>query len=131
MARRADVKAERGTFAVLNRRWRKGDTVALRLPFPSRTVAIEERAPDLVAAMRGPVMLAAVDPPDELAASGRALSRDGCRSRRGAGVRLHHRGRQGADAAVLPGAARNVTAPISGGPAHNPKQQNRGSDVCN
>ncbi len=69
-----DVKAERGTFATLKRRWRKGDTVALRLPFASRTIAIEERAPDMVAAMRGPVMLAAVNPPDDLTASGRALS---------------------------------------------------------
>src|SRR5215831_3481615 len=32
----ADVKAQRGSFAALNRRWRKGDSVALRLPFSSR-----------------------------------------------------------------------------------------------
>jgi uncharacterized protein len=70
----ADMKTQRGTFAELNRRWRKGDTIAMRLPFSSRTIAIEERAPDLVAAMRGPVMLAAVDPPDQLAASARALA---------------------------------------------------------
>jgi DUF1680 family protein len=70
----AQVKAERGSFAVLARRWRKGDTVELELAFPSRTVAIEERAPDTVAAMRGPVMLAAIDPPDELAASAAALA---------------------------------------------------------
>jgi DUF1680 family protein len=72
--KKVDVKAERGTFAALNRRWRKGDTVALRFPFPARAIAIEERAPDMVAAMRGPVMLAAVNPPDELTASARALS---------------------------------------------------------
>lgn len=70
----AQVKAERGTFAALTRRWRKGDTIALRLPFSTRAVPIEERAPDVVAAMRGPVMLAAVDPPDDLAASARALA---------------------------------------------------------
>jgi DUF1680 family protein len=70
----AQVNAERGKFAVLTRQWRKGDTVSLRLPFSSRTVAIEDRAPDVVAAMRGPLMLAAVDPPGELAASARALS---------------------------------------------------------
>lgn len=68
------VKAERGTFAVLNRRWRKGDTIELRLPFSSRTVPIEESAPDRVAAMRGPVTLVAADPPDELAASASALA---------------------------------------------------------
>jgi DUF1680 family protein len=69
----ARVKAERGSLAVLTRQWRKGDTVDLELPFSSRTVAIEERAPDTVAAMRGPVMLVAVDPPDELAAPASAL----------------------------------------------------------
>jgi DUF1680 family protein len=69
------VKADPGSFAVLKRRWRKGDTIELGLPFSSRTVAIEERAPDTVASMRGPVMLAAIDPPDELAASAAALTR--------------------------------------------------------
>ena len=58
----------------MTRRWRKGDTVELELPFPSRTVPIEERVPDLMASMRGPVMLAAIDPPDELAASAAALA---------------------------------------------------------
>jgi DUF1680 family protein len=71
----ATVRAERGSFAALTRRWRKGDTIALRLPFSSRTIAIEERAPDVVAAMRGPVMLAAVDPPDDFAATADALAR--------------------------------------------------------
>jgi DUF1680 family protein len=69
------VKAERGTFAALTRRWRKGDVIELRLPFSTRTVAIEERASGTVAAMRGPVMLTAIDPPDELAATGPALAR--------------------------------------------------------
>jgi len=68
------VKAERGTFAVLTRRWRKGDTIELQLPFSFRAIAIEERAPDTVAAMRGPVMLTAVDPPGELAAPAAALA---------------------------------------------------------
>jgi DUF1680 family protein len=71
----ARVKAERGSFAVLSRTWRKGDTIELELPFPSRTAAIEESAPDMVAAMRGPVMLAAIDPPDELTANAQALAR--------------------------------------------------------
>jgi DUF1680 family protein len=70
----ARVKAERGSFAVLTRRWRKGDTIELSLPFSSRTVPIEERAPDTVAVMRGPVMLTAIDPPEELAASAAALA---------------------------------------------------------
>jgi DUF1680 family protein len=67
------VAAERGTFAALTRRWRKGDTIELELPFSFRAVAIEERAPDTVAVMRGPIMLTAVDPPETLAASTDAL----------------------------------------------------------
>jgi DUF1680 family protein len=68
------VKAERGTFATLSRRWRKGDTVDLRLPFPARSIAIEAKAPDTVAAMHGPVMLTAVDPPASLAATASSLA---------------------------------------------------------
>jgi DUF1680 family protein len=70
----ANVKAERGRFATLTRRWRKGDRVELTLPFSSRAVAIEEKAPNTVAAMRGPVMLTAVDPPEKLTASASALA---------------------------------------------------------
>lgn len=72
--RPARVKAERGSFATITRRWRSGDTVELELPFSYRAVAIEERAPDTVAAMRGPVMLVAADPPDDLTASAAALA---------------------------------------------------------
>jgi DUF1680 family protein len=69
----AQVNAERGRFATLTRRWRKGDRIDLVLPFSSRTVAIEESAPDTVAAMRGPVMLTAIDPPEQLTATENAL----------------------------------------------------------
>jgi DUF1680 family protein len=65
----AAVEAAPGTFAALSRRWRKGDMIELELPFSFRTVAIEERAPNTVAVMRGPVMLTAIEPPAELAAS--------------------------------------------------------------
>ena len=68
-----DVKAERGSFAALARRWRKGDTIELELPFAFRAVAIEESAPNSVAVMRGPVMLTAIDPPEELVAARSAL----------------------------------------------------------
>jgi uncharacterized protein len=68
------VKAERGSFATLTRRWRKGDTIQLTLPFSFRTVPIEDRAPDTVAAMRGPVMLTAIDPPEQLAALASAFA---------------------------------------------------------
>jgi len=70
----AQVKAERGSFATLARRWRKGDIIEVELPFPFRTVPIDESAPNTVAVMRGPVMLTAIDPPDELAASRSALA---------------------------------------------------------
>jgi hypothetical protein len=69
------VEASRpGTFAAIERNWRRGDTIDLRLPFSPRTVPIEERAPNTVAAMYGPVMLTAIDPPTELAATAAALS---------------------------------------------------------
>jgi len=69
------VKAVPGSFAVLSRRWRKGDRIELELPFSSRAVPIEQLAPDTVAAMRGPVMLTAIDPPDEMTASAAALAK--------------------------------------------------------
>ena len=69
----APVPAERGTWATLARKWRKGDTVELVLPFAFRAVPIEERAPDTVAVMRGPVMLTAIDPPAEVSASSATL----------------------------------------------------------
>lgn len=70
----AGVKAERGTFAAIERRWQKGDTIDLELPFSFRASAIEPSAPDTVAVMRGPVMLTAVDPPEQLAAAAPALT---------------------------------------------------------
>lgn len=70
----APVRAEPGAFATLARRWRKGDKIELRLPFGFRTVAIEDRAPDTVAVMRGPVMLTAADPPEQLVASAESLA---------------------------------------------------------
>ena len=70
----ADVNAARGTFATLLRRWRKGDTIEVQLPFSFRTVAIEDAAPNTVATMRGPVMLTAIDPPEQLTATASALA---------------------------------------------------------
>lgn len=70
----ADVKAGRGTFARISRRWQRGDTISLTLPFSFRTVAIDDQHPDLVAVMRGPVMMSVVDPPATLAATRDALS---------------------------------------------------------
>jgi len=44
------------------------------LPFSFRTIPIEKSAAQTVAAMQGPVMLAAVDAPQELAATASALT---------------------------------------------------------
>jgi DUF1680 family protein len=69
------ARVERGRWATISRRWRKGDTIDLTLPFSLRTAAIDDRHPDTVAVMYGPVMLTAVDPPAELSASARGLGR--------------------------------------------------------
>ena len=73
--RRAGVAAERGKFARIARRWRKGDRIDLTLPFDFRTAPVDDRNRDTVALMRGPVMLVAVDPPARLEASAASLAR--------------------------------------------------------
>ena len=67
------IETERG-FATIHRRWRKGDTVLLTLPFSFRVVPIDDRNPDTVAVMRGPIMLTAIDAPEDLRASRAALT---------------------------------------------------------
>jgi DUF1680 family protein len=62
----AGVKAAPGSFAALRRRWKSGDVVQLHLPQPFRTEPIDDQHPNVVAVMRGPVMLVAIDPPDGL-----------------------------------------------------------------
>lgn len=71
----APVSAERGRFATILRRWRKGDTLDLTLPFSFRTVPIDDINPDVVAVLRGPLMLTAIDPPEQLSAGAPALAR--------------------------------------------------------
>jgi DUF1680 family protein len=62
----AGVKTDPGTFATLHRQWKRNDTVELTLPLAYRTVPIDNRTPNVVALMRGPLLMAAVDPPDDL-----------------------------------------------------------------
>jgi DUF1680 family protein len=62
----AGVIEKPGSFAALRRRWRSGDLVQLRLPQSFRAEPIDGQHPNVVALMRGPVMLVAVDPPDGL-----------------------------------------------------------------
>jgi DUF1680 family protein len=68
-----DVAAERKSFATVRRRWRRNDTLEVKLPFHDRTEAIDDRHKDTVALMRGPQMMVAVNAPDgmpDLAAPG-------------------------------------------------------------
>jgi len=62
--RSMDVAAERNTFASIHRRWKKNDTVVLRLRFGDRTEAIDDRHPETVALMRGPLMMVKTDSPE-------------------------------------------------------------------
>jgi DUF1680 family protein len=51
-----------GTLAVVNRRWKAGDTLDLVIPQPLRTLPIDDRNPNLAALMRGPVMYVGINP---------------------------------------------------------------------
>jgi hypothetical protein len=73
--KRAGVKAEPGQWAAVARRWRSGDRIDLALPFAFRPVPVDDRNPDTVAVMRGPVMLVGCDPPERLEAESAALTR--------------------------------------------------------
>ena len=54
------------TFASIKRRWKSGDTIRLRLPLDFRTEAIDDKHPALVAVMRGPLMMVALNPREDL-----------------------------------------------------------------
>ncbi len=58
--------AERGTFAALRRRWQNHDTVRVEFPMAFRSGRVDEQHPDLIAVMRGPVMLVALVPPPQI-----------------------------------------------------------------
>jgi uncharacterized protein len=58
--------AKPASFAALRRRWKGGDLVELRLPQVFRGEAIDDLHSSVVAIMRGPLMLVAIDPPDGL-----------------------------------------------------------------
>jgi DUF1680 family protein len=71
----AGTKADRGTYATLRRRWRRGDTIELTLPFTFRSVPIDDQHPTLAAMMYGPLMLTAIDAPQQFAPSAAGLRR--------------------------------------------------------
>lgn len=64
--KRADVPAERNTFAEIRRRWRDKDTIRLKLPLGFRVAPVDEMNPQRVAVMRGPQMMVAVNPAENL-----------------------------------------------------------------
>src|SRR5713226_9520836 len=49
-----------GTFAAIRRTWKDGDRVELELPMPLRLEPVDANHPNLVALMRGPLVLSAV-----------------------------------------------------------------------
>ncbi len=73
--KRTSVKALPGQWASIQRKWRSGDRVELTLPFSSRSVPVDDRHPNTVAVMNGPLMLVASDPPEKLAAAPASLEK--------------------------------------------------------
>lgn len=55
-------RCEPGRFAAVRRRWKKNDIVRLALPLDFRAEPIDSKNPDIVALMRGPLMMVAIDP---------------------------------------------------------------------
>ena len=51
---------EAGNFAAIKRTWKDGDRVELELPMPLRLEPVDANHPNLVALMRGPLVLFAV-----------------------------------------------------------------------
>jgi len=49
-----------GTFAAVRRTWKDGDRVELELPMPLRLEPVDANHPDLVALLRGPLVLMAI-----------------------------------------------------------------------
>jgi uncharacterized protein len=62
----AAVQGQSGSFAALRRQWKRGDVVELRLPQDFRGEPIDDLHPDVVAMMRGPLMLVGIEPPEGL-----------------------------------------------------------------
>ncbi len=57
-----DAPLHPGTWAELERTWKTGDRIELSLDMPMRLVPLDERHPNLVALLHGPVALFAVEP---------------------------------------------------------------------
>lgn len=63
----ASTELKKQTFASVRRRWRNGDTLELTLPFGAKTEAIDDKHPETVAVMYGPLMMVSTTPPAGIA----------------------------------------------------------------
>lgn len=63
----ASIELGKRSFASVHRRWRNGDTLELSLPFAIRAEAIDDRHPETVAVMNGPLMMVSTTPPADIA----------------------------------------------------------------
>jgi uncharacterized protein len=79
----------RNGFVLLRRRWHDGDAVDFSVPLEVRIEPIDDRHPDAVALMRGPLMLVAATPPTSLAATPLDLP-SGVRQLAGAGATFEY-----------------------------------------
>lgn len=59
--RRIERELKPGRFVRLTRLWKTGDVIKLRLPLPKRLEAVDREHPEVVALVRGPLVLFAVD----------------------------------------------------------------------
>jgi uncharacterized protein len=58
--KRVSESVQPGTFAALRRTWKNGDRIDLELPMPLRLETVDTSHPNLVALMRGPLVLFAL-----------------------------------------------------------------------
>lgn len=55
-----------GTYISIRRRWSPGDAIRIRIPHDFRTEPIDDKNPNFVALMRGPIQYVALNPPRTL-----------------------------------------------------------------
>jgi DUF1680 family protein len=60
--RSADLHPQPGTWLKIDRTWKNADRIELSFDMPLRLAPLDKRHPDLVALMRGPVALFAIQP---------------------------------------------------------------------
>ena len=58
--KRVPGPVQAGTFAAIRRIWKNGDRAELEIPMPLRLEAVDEQNPNLVALLRGPLVLFAI-----------------------------------------------------------------------